>query len=88
DGAITDYQLRIKDQKKLSVEAFRKLNFKVVAAGDSYNDTTMLGAAHHGLLFCPPDNVKKEFPQFPVAENHKELRNLFSDARKKILASG
>ncbi|HEX5036508.1 MAG TPA: bifunctional phosphoserine phosphatase/homoserine phosphotransferase ThrH, partial [bacterium] len=47
DGAITDYQLRIKDQKKLSVEAFRKLNFKVVAAGDSYNDTTMLGAAHH-----------------------------------------
>jgi phosphoserine/homoserine phosphotransferase len=48
----------------------------------------MLGAAHHGILFCPPDNVKKEFPQFPVAENHKELRNLFSEARKKFLAGG
>lgn len=84
DGAIADYQLRIKDQKRLSVEAFRKLNFQVVAAGDSYNDTTMLGAAHQGILFCPPDNVKKEFPQFPVANNHSELRDLFTQAGQKI----
>jgi phosphoserine / homoserine phosphotransferase len=84
DGAIADYQLRIKDQKKLSVEAFRKMNFKVIAAGDSYNDTTMLVAANQGIFFCPPDNVKKEFPQFPVAENHKELRTLFSEALRKL----
>ncbi|HSA59409.1 MAG TPA: bifunctional phosphoserine phosphatase/homoserine phosphotransferase ThrH [bacterium] len=87
-GAIADYQLRIKDQKKLSVEAFRRLQFKVVAAGDSYNDTAMLAAAHQGILFCPPDNVKKEFPQFPVAENHKELRALFGEAGKKLSIRG
>jgi phosphoserine/homoserine phosphotransferase len=88
DGSIADYRLRIKDQKKLSVEAFRKLNFKVIAAGDSYNDTTMLAAADEGILFCPPDNVKKEFPQFPVAENHKELQALFSQARQRIATRG
>ncbi len=87
-GAIVDYRLRIKDQKKLTVEAFRRLNFKVIAAGDSYNDTTMLAAAHLGILFCPPENVKKEFPQFPVAENHKELRTLFEDAGKKLSIGG
>jgi phosphoserine/homoserine phosphotransferase len=84
DGAIADYRLRIQDQKRLSVEAFRKLRFHVVAAGDSYNDTAMLTAADRGILFCPPDNVKKEFPQFPVADNHKELKGLFEDARKKL----
>jgi phosphoserine/homoserine phosphotransferase len=88
DGAIVNYRLRLKDQKKASVEAFRKMNFKVIAAGDSYNDTTMLAAANEGILFCPPDNVKKEFPQFPVAENHKELQALFTEARKKILSAG
>jgi phosphoserine / homoserine phosphotransferase len=88
DGAIVDYRLRIKDQKKISVEAFRQMNFKVIAAGDSYNDTTMLGAADAGILFRPPDNVKKEFPQFPVAENHKELRALFAEARRKIIDRG
>jgi phosphoserine/homoserine phosphotransferase len=84
DGAITGYRLRIPDQKRVSVEAFRGLNFMVVAAGDSYNDTTMLAAAHQGILFRPPDNVKKEFPQFPVADNHKELKGLFEEARKKL----
>lgn len=88
DGSIAGYRLRIPDQKRVSVEAFRGLNFKVIAAGDSYNDTSMLAAAHHGILFCPPDNVKKEFPQFPVAENHKELRALFSEAGKKLSIRG
>ncbi len=77
DGTITNYKLRMKDQKKAAVEAFRKLNFKVAAAGDSYNDTTMLKAAHQGFLFCPPDNVKNEFPQFPVAETYPQLADLF-----------
>lgn len=81
DGAIANYKLRMKEQKKAAVEAFKKLNFKVAAAGDSYNDTEMLKAAHAGFLFCPPDNVKKEFPQFPVAEDYDELRKLFSQFR-------
>lgn len=77
DGSIANYKLRLKDQKKAAVEAFRKLNFKVVAAGDSYNDTAMLKAADQGILFCPPDNVKKEFPEFPVAETYDQLQGLF-----------
>lgn len=80
DGAIANYKLRMKDQKKAAVDAFRKLNFKVVAAGDSYNDTAMLKAADTGILFCPPDNVRKEFPQFPVAETYERLRELFIDS--------
>lgn len=80
DGSITNYRLRMKDQKKATVEAFRKMNFNVVAAGDSYNDTTMLKAANQGFLFCPPDNVKKEFPQFSVALDYAQLKKLFKKA--------
>lgn len=81
DGSITNYRLRMKDQKKAAVESFRKMNFNVVAAGDSYNDTTMLKAANQGFLFRPPDNVKKEFPQFPVALDYAQLKKLFAGAR-------
>lgn len=83
-GEVTNYKLRMKDQKRAAVEAFRSINLKTIAAGDSYNDTSMLGAADAGILFCPPDNVKKEFPQFPVAEDYSNLRKLFEEARKKI----
>ena len=76
-GEITNYKLRMKEQKRAAVEAFRKLNFKVVAAGDSYNDTAMLKAADQGIFFRPPDNIKKEFPEFPVAETYAQLRDLF-----------
>lgn len=82
DGTILNYRLRMKDQKRASVEALRKLNFRVAAAGDSYNDTTMLKAAEQGILFRPPENVKKEFPQFPVAETYKELKDLFLGFKK------
>lgn len=61
---IAGYQLRQQDQKRKAVEAFQSLNFKILAAGDSYNDTTMLGAASTGFLFRSPDNVIAEFPQF------------------------
>lgn len=81
DGSITNYRLRMKDQKKSAVEAFRALNFKVVAVGDSYNDTTMLKAANQGFLFRPPDNVKKEFPKFPVALDYTQLKKLFKTAK-------
>ncbi|MCS4505634.1 Phosphoserine phosphatase ThrH [wastewater metagenome] len=73
DGRITDYRLRLADHKRRSVEAFRGLNFRTVAAGDSYNDTSMLGAAHAGILFRPPQNVIDEFPQFPVATDYDGL---------------
>jgi phosphoserine/homoserine phosphotransferase len=65
DGdTIVGYQLRQQDQKRKAVEAFQSLNFRIIAAGDSYNDTTMLGAASTGFLFRSPDNVIAEFPQF------------------------
>jgi len=74
NGRITGYRLRQQDPKREAVEAFKRLNFRVLAAGDSYNDTTMLGAADVGFLFCPPDNVVAEFPQFPVTRSYDELR--------------
>ena len=73
DDVITNYCLRQPDQKRKSVEAFKALNFQVIAAGDSYNDTTMLGAADHGILFRAPDNVKSEFGNFPAVEEYGEL---------------
>ena len=79
DGRVRDYRLRMKDQKCASVKAFRDLNFRTVAAGDSYNDTSMLAAAHAGILFCPPANVAAEFPQFPVARSYGELRRAILD---------
>jgi len=66
DDRITDYELRQPDQKRKSVEAFHGLNYKVIAAGDSYNDTSMLNEADAGFLFHAPDNVIAEFPQFPA----------------------
>jgi len=73
-GRITGYRLRQPDGKRRAVEALRGLNFRVVAAGDSYNDTTMLGAADAGILFRPPQNVIDDFPQFPVTRTYDELR--------------
>jgi phosphoserine/homoserine phosphotransferase len=73
-GRIQDYRLRQKDGKRHAVRALHDLQFRVVAAGDSYNDTTMLGEAEAGILFRPPDNVAREFPQFPVARSYGELR--------------
>lgn len=70
---IVDYELRLHDQKRRAVEALVGLNYRVVAAGDSYNDTAMLGAAEHGFLFHAPDNVKAEFPHFPALETYDEL---------------
>lgn len=73
NGRITDYRLRLGDHKRKSVAAFRDLNFLTVAAGDSYNDTAMLGEADGGVLFQPPQAVADEFPEFPVASDHRQL---------------
>lgn len=73
-GVITDYKLRQPDQKCQAVKALHGLNFRVIAAGDSYNDTTMLGEADHGFLFDAPDNVIAEFPQFPPLNGYEALK--------------
>ncbi|MBR20745.1 MAG: bifunctional phosphoserine phosphatase/homoserine phosphotransferase ThrH [Euryarchaeota archaeon] len=76
EGLVAHYRLRQPDQKRKAVAAFRSLNYRVIAAGDSYNDTTMLGEANTGFLFRSPDNVKAEFPQFQSAEEYDELMGL------------
>ena len=73
-GRLVNYHLRMPDQKREAVRRFKELNFKVVAAGDSYNDTAMLGEAHGGILFHPPENVVREFPQYPVVRDYGSLR--------------
>jgi len=77
DGRISDYRIRIRDGKRKAVMAFKLLNFDVIAAGDSYNDTSMLTEADAGILFRPPENVVREFPQFPVTTTYDELRAAF-----------
>ena len=74
DGMVINYRLRMPEQKREAVKRFKEMNFTVVAAGDSYNDTAMLGEAHAGILFHPPENVIREFPQYPVTQNYDELR--------------
>lgn len=86
DGRIVNYELRLADGKTKAVNALKGLNFQAIAAGDSYNDTGMLKAADAGILFCPPDNVIREFPQFPVTRNYQEMKAAFQVAKKKILA--
>ena len=75
DGAsrIVNYKLRTPEQKQKSVAALKLLNYNVIAAGDSFNDTAMLGEAHTGILFRAPENIKKQFPQFPAVEEYGDL---------------
>jgi len=77
---IVDYELRISDPKRRAVECFQSLNYRVVAAGDSYNDTTMLAQADAGFLFNAPDNVIAEFPQFPALDTYDGLLDALTDA--------
>jgi phosphoserine/homoserine phosphotransferase len=79
-GRIVSYHMRMLNQKKHSVAAFKSLNFHVLAAGDAYNDTAMLGEAHAGFFFRPPDHLPKEYPQFPVTRTYGELQACFARA--------
>ena len=83
EGMLVNYHLRMPNQKQEAVKRFKELNFKTVAAGDSYNDTAMLGEAHGGILFHPPENVIREFPQFPVVLNYDDLRTEIDKAFAK-----
>jgi len=85
DGRIVDYRLRITDGKTKAVRAFKNLNFQVIAAGDSYNDTGMLKEASAGILYCPPDNVIEEFPQFKVTRNYGEFKEALIATRDGLL---
>lgn len=84
DDRIVGYRLRLPDQKTASVRAFQSVAMKVVATGDSYNDTGMLAAAEAGILFRPPAAVVAEFPQFPVARDYDELRAAFEEAARRV----
>ena len=80
DDRIVGYRLRLPDQKRRSVEAFRRLGFKVVAGGDSYNDVSMLLAADTGLLFRAPPNVRAEYPELPAYDDYDAFAAAIDDA--------
>ncbi|MCE9622796.1 MAG: bifunctional phosphoserine phosphatase/homoserine phosphotransferase ThrH [Actinomycetia bacterium] len=80
DDRIVDYALRMPDQKRHAVEAFRSLRYRVVAAGDSYNDAAMLGAADAGFWFHAPDSIAAQFPKFPPTNNYDDLFAAISNA--------
>lgn len=80
DDRIVDYLIRQPDPKRRSVQAFQSLNYRVLAAGDSYNDVSMLEEADAGFFFCAPDNVRAEFPQYPFAGDYEALKALLTAA--------
>ena len=84
DGSVDDYVLRQQDGKRRAVKALHELNFKVIAAGDSYNDTTMLKEADSGIFFRPPQSIVDEFPQFPIVQNYVEFKSAIEHAEKNL----
>ena len=83
-GNVSDYNLRLRDHKRQAVIAFHNLNYTVFAAGDSYNDTAMLGEANRGFLFRAPKNVVEEFPQFSVITEYNDLERAFVNAGEEF----
>ncbi len=83
DGSIAGYKLRQKDSKREAVISLKSLQYDTIAVGDSYNDITMLKEADNGILFDPPENVKNEFPAFPVSYNYDDLKDII----QKILSN-
>jgi phosphoserine/homoserine phosphotransferase len=83
-GKLSGYRIRLQDHKRKTVAALRELNFRTIAAGDSYNDTAMLAEADAGILFHPPQNVIRDFPQFPVAFTYEELKAAFVEADARL----
>ncbi len=87
-GVVRRHVLRQPDQKRHAVNALRGLNFQVIAAGDSYNDTGMLSAAHAGFFIHPPESITKQFPQFPVTRSYDELKSAIDAAATRLLLEG
>ena len=86
DGTVTDYCLRQANPKRQAIVAFKSIYYRTIAAGDSYNDTTMLAEADAGILFHAPDNVIAEFPQFPAVHSFGELKREFIRASNRSLS--
>lgn len=86
EGFVRGWRLRMPDQKRAAVNAFKSLNYQVMAAGDSYNDTAMLGAADAGFFFHPPAAIAAQFPQFPVTESYDALGAAIDAAAARLLA--
>lgn len=85
-GFVTDYHIRQSNPKRQSVLALKSLYYRIIAAGDSYNDTTMLAEADAGILFRPPQNVIDEFPQYPVVNDYEDFKKAFCAASVRDLA--
>ena len=85
-GFVTRHVLRMPDPKRAAVEALHGLNFKVIAAGDSYNDTAMLGAADAGFFIHPPESIVAQFPQFPVTRSYAQLKARIDEASARLAA--
>lgn len=85
-GAVTGYNIRQANPKRQSIVAFKSMYYRTIAAGDSYNDTTMLTEADAGILFMAPQNVIEEFPQFPAAHSYEELKKEFLKASNRELS--
>jgi phosphoserine/homoserine phosphotransferase len=85
DGSISGYNLRQADGKQKVTIALQSLNYQVIAIGDSYNDISMLKAAERAILYCPPDNVKKEYSEFTVARTYDELRQAINNIIETLL---
>ena len=80
DGSVLNYHLRQANPKRQSIVALKSLYYRTIAAGDSYNDATMLSEADVGILFRAPENVTNEFPQFPSVRSYEELKLEFIKA--------
>ncbi|MDG1134853.1 MAG: bifunctional phosphoserine phosphatase/homoserine phosphotransferase ThrH [Pseudomonadales bacterium] len=80
DDRVVGYKLRQTDPKRHSVKAFKSLDLRVIAAGDSFNDVSMLEEADHGIFFQAPENVRAQFPQYPLAADYTELQALIEQA--------
>lgn len=85
-GRITDYKLRQANPKRQAIVGFKSMYYRTIAAGDSYNDTTMLAEADAGILFHAPDNVIAEFPQYPAVHTYEDLKQEFLKASNRDLA--
>lgn len=86
DGKVVNYRLRQANPKRQAVVALKSLYYRIIATGDSYNDTTMLAEADAGILFHAPDNVIREFPQFPAVHTYDDLKKAFIDASVRDLS--
>jgi phosphoserine/homoserine phosphotransferase len=86
DGNVVDYKLRQANPKRQAIVGFKSMYYRTIAAGDSYNDTTMLAEADAGILFHAPDNVIKEFPQFPAVQTFDDLKREFIRASNRDLS--